>query len=94
MVEILCRVKSCNCEFELDRHHIVPKFTFPLEYDKGKKWDIFQGECNKMFLCKKHHNTIHLLISRLIWNNRHLSDLELQKRIWNYTEWFVNNWVR
>lgn len=91
-METRCRVKSCNCEFGLHKHHIVPKFTFPEEYELGKKYDLFEGDINRVYLCEKHHNIIHNLLGKVIWKNKHLTNVNLQRKIKQYTEWFLNNW--
>lgn len=87
-----CNVNECLCEFGLELHHIVPKYTFPPEFEEGKKYDLFNEKLNRTYLCKKHHDILHHLLEKLIWNNKNLPDKEIQDRIWTYTQWFLKSW--
>jgi hypothetical protein len=87
-----CKCVNCVAEFQLEEHHIVPRYTFPDSYEQGKLYDMYKGEPNRTYLCKKHHDILHHLLEKLLWKNRNLNDEQLQDTIKNYSKWFFNSW--
>jgi hypothetical protein len=77
MGEILCKKKDCpNSEDEF--HHIIPRFM-------GGK-DIN----GRVYLCKKHHNMLHNIITSIIWKFVIEEKREkCRQAVKSYTEWWL-----
>jgi len=75
--EIPCKKRGClNSEDEF--HHIIPKFM------GGKDID------GRVYLCKKHHNIIHNIITTIIWKFVSEEKKEkCRKAVKSYTEWWL-----
>lgn len=81
IVLIVCSKKGCNIciEKKLDYHHIIPK-TFG-----GKDSD------GRIYLCRKHHDILHKILMKFIWDFVPNYNKELCKdKIKTITKWWIN----
>ena len=73
------KCQMCNSQTSIHEHHIHPKFM-----------DNISGYGEKMLLCKKHHNILHLIIPSIIWKhlpkeNKRRCITEVTRFTYNYT---------
>jgi len=87
-----CVVENCVCSNENDvihRHHIIPTYLLG-----EQKRFVFIGSkeiVNSVFLCKKHHDMIHHMLEKKLFQWRLYSFEEIKKNYYNFTTWFLKN---
>lgn len=77
-----CRVNGCQnqglAESEYDLHHLIPKSIGGTDAD------------GRTYLCKKHHDIIHLLLLKQVF--KYVPDDkkdECRQHIKKFTEWYI-----
>jgi len=67
--------EACGYDLELQEHHIIPQFM----RSENKK---------NILLCQTHHNIIHHFLNKVIWDNKDLSQKDLEEKIISFSDWF------
>ena len=66
---------ACGTCSEIEQHHIIPQF-------------MNSKNLKTIPLCFKHHSMIHNFLNKVIWDNKHLTQEELEIKLEEFTRWW------